>query len=319
MPKLRGKLVSPGTEEGIRTKPWRLLAIVGGSLLLGLGAWQAYRFLRPPQDRPALAARLRATTNVLLIGTDARTKRKDGTYEGPRTDVLIIAACDPTRNRVSLLSIPRDTLVDIPGHGRTRINMANVYGGLTSTKLMVEGLTGLKVDRYVAVDFRAFEELIDLLGGVEVVVDKRMYYRDSAQNLQIDLRQGRQVLNGDKALEFVRYRHDPMGDITRVERQQRLLRAILDKAVKEHLWTKIVPLYRLKKNYIRTNLSLLDLYRLRNFTRDLARQSNLSTFTVPGWFSGPYWEADANQLAALLEKEFKPAATPVPGKKKEDK
>lgn len=277
--------------------------LISGALLLGiLGLFVLPPV--PPRDYPVLAeARLMKTTNILLVGTDSPTPGK-----GPETrgDVLILATCDTGRNRVSLLSIPRDTLVEIPGHGQDRINAAHVYGGVPLTILMVEKLTGLPVDRYLAVDFRAFEDLVDLLGGVEVEVDKHLYYQDKSQNLLIDLRQGRQMLNGRQALGFVRYRQDPLGDITRVERQQHLVRAVLDKAAKENLWTKIIPLYRLGRRYVRTDLSLLDLYRLRNFLKDLATQANISSYTVPGWFSGPCWAVDRQALSALIEKEFKP-------------
>ncbi|MGE5549620.1 MAG: LCP family protein [Bacteroidota bacterium] len=274
-------------------------------ILAGLIVWQAALRLRPPQ--PALAeARLDGVTNILLLGTDARIKVVNGVLEEPRTDVMMLASCDPARNAVTILSIPRDTLVEMPGKGRERINMAHVYGGLPLTRLMVERLTGLRVDKYLAVDFRAFEELVDLMGGIEVEVDKRMFYEDKAQGLHIDLQKGRQVLNGRQALGFVRYRRDAMGDLSRVGRQQKLLRAILAKAIEEHLWTKFIALYRLKQRYVRTDLNLIDLYRLRNFIRGFASQANLRTFTVPGWFSGPFWDPDEKALHGLVEKEFTP-------------
>lgn len=278
------------------------------SCLLALAVIQvalAGSFLSDGQEAAA-AARLRRTMNILLIGTDARLKRIKGVLEEPRTDVLMLASCEPGRNRVTILSIPRDTLVEMPGRGTIRINMANVYGGLKMTKMMVENLTGLPVDRYVAVDFRAFAALVDLLGGVEVDVDKRMYYRDRAQNFEVNLEKGRQVLDGREALGFVRYRRDPLGDISRIGRQQRLMQAVAAKAVRERLWLKLIPLYRLKQRYVRTDLSLADLYRLRNFISHLTIGANLRTFTVPGWFSGPYWEADKKALAELVEREFTP-------------
>lgn len=292
-------------ERGIPTKR-RYYLIAAGAVLLGaLAYWVVLPRLFPPKHRPVLAeARLTGTTNILLVGTDKpRPGRKS---EEVRSDVLILASCDTGRNRVTMLSIPRDTLVEIPGHGQDRINAAYEYGGIALTRLMVEKLTGLPVHRYAAVDFRAFEELVDLLRGVEVEVDKRMYYSDKSQGLLIDLRKGRQTLNGRQALGFVRYRRDPMGDLARVGRQQRLLRAVMEKANKEHLWTKFIPLFSLARRYVRTDLSLIDLYRLRNFLSDLANQANVSSFTVPGWFSGPCWAADQKALAALIEREFKP-------------
>ena len=266
--------------------------------------WLAVPGAGQPRHRTAFAEeRLERATNILLIGTDSPVSGA-GENNETRADVLMLASCDPRRNRVSILSIPRDTLIEIPGYGQDRINMSNVYGGLALTKLMVERLTGLPVDRYVAVDFQAFVELVDLLGGVEVLVDKRMYYRDQSQDLLIDLQKGRQVLDGRQALGFVRYRRDPLGDLARVKRQQRLLRAVMDKAVEERLWMKVIALYRLKKRYVRTDLSLFDLYRLRNFGRGLASQTNLRLFTVPGFFFGPWWKADEKALAALVAGEF---------------
>jgi len=299
---------------GIPTR-LRLCLFVGALLAVAaLMIWVILSIVRPPAHRPTIAeARLEKTTNVLLIGTDAPTT---GAGQDVRTDVLMLAACDLGRNRVTILSIPRDTLVEIPGHGQERINMANLYGGLPLTIQIVERLTGLRVDRYLAVDFRAFEELVDLMGGVEVEVDKRMYYSDKSQGLLIDLRKGPQLLNGHQALGYVRYRRDPLGDISRVQRQQRLLRVVFDKAAKERIWTKFVALYRLKRRYVRTNLGLIDMYRLRNFGRQLAGGTGLCAFTVPGWFSGPYWAADKKTLAALIEREFKPVKVAVAEKGK---
>ncbi|MGE5530158.1 MAG: LCP family protein [Patescibacteria group bacterium] len=293
-------------KEWCQTKAKRYLLLGGGALLLAAGVIAFLFLTRParPRAKPA-AARLVRTTNILIIGTDKPTIGKKGTVE-KRTDVLLLASCDPGRGRVALLSIPRDTLVDIPGHGMDRINAANVYGGLELTRLMVEKLTGLTVHKHLAVDFNAFVELVDLLGGVEIEVDKRMHYRDSSQGLLIDLRKGRQVLNGRQALGFVRYRLDPMGDISRIQRQQRLIQAIVAKAARERLWNKIIALYRLKRRYIRTDLNLIDLYRLKSFSSCLNDPAGLAGFTVPGWFAGPAWRADAKSLAALIAREFRP-------------
>ena len=254
------------------------------------------------------------TTTILLVGTDRPGKIPTGEF-GVRTDVLILANCDTQRNRVTLLSIPRDTIVNLPGHGKDRINLANVYGGMAMTRLMVENLTGLRVDRYATIDYQAFSDLIDMFGGIEIDVDKRMYYRDTKQDLLIDLQKGRQVLTGKQALGFVRYRRDPLGDINRVQRQQRLLKAIMSKARKQRLWTKLIPLYRLQKRYIQTDLNMFDLFRLRGFISSLASSDRMVTFTVPGFFSGPLWAPDEKALSALIKKEFAPPVTFIKPKK----
>ncbi|MCL6615429.1 MAG: LCP family protein, partial [Firmicutes bacterium] len=215
----------------MQTKIHKIALATGLLFVLSLLFWAVFHFLVEPRHRAhrpaAVEARLEETTNILVLGVDAPDP-KGGEV---RADVLMLFSCDPNRRRVNLLSIPRDTLVSYPGKGEDRINAALRYGGVPLARKMVEDLTGLPVDRYLMVDFRAFEELVDLLGGIEIEVDKRMYYRDKSQGLLIDLRKGRQTLTGHQALGFVRYRRDPMGDITRVARQQRLLRAILEKAI----------------------------------------------------------------------------------------
>ncbi len=290
-------------------KPRHYLLIGGILAAAGIAVWIWARFLRPPHGSALAGQHLTRTTNILMIGTDGPDTSGE-TAGLARTDVLILASCELDRNRLALLSIPRDTLVDLPGHGTDRINMASILGGIPLTRRMVEELTGLKIDRYMMVDFRGFEELVDLLGGVEVDVDKRMYYQDRSQDLLIDLQKGRQKLNGRQALGYVRYRRDSMGDIARVQRQQALIRAVWDKMRAAGLWTKVIPLFRLKGKYVKTDLRLADLYCLRNFVSALSDPGRIVSFTVPGWFSGPYWGADAGALAALIRKEFNPSAPP---------
>ena len=99
-------------------------------------------------------------------------------------------------------------------------------------------------------------------------------------------------------------------DLARVGRQQRLLRAVLEKAIRERLWTKVIALYRLKKRYVQTDLGIVDLYRLRDFGERLVSGEDLRTFSVPGNFAGPYWAPDHQALQGLIAREFAVMAAP---------
>src|SRR5690606_29379418 len=122
---------------------------------------------------------------------------------------------DRRTGSIAALAIPRDTRARIPGRaGFDRINVAHAIGGPTLAVQAVESLLGIAIDHYVRVDFAGFEALIDALGGVVIDVEKRMYYEDHAQGLVIDLQPGLQLLDGAKALQYVRYRSDGYGDVT---------------------------------------------------------------------------------------------------------
>ena len=103
----------------------------------------------------------------------------------------------------------------IPGRGYNRINTAYAFGGPELARRTLEMWLGIDIDYYVVVDFAGFEHVVDTLGGVEIDVEKRMRYQDRAQGLYIDLRPGRQVLDGRQALHYIRYRADGLGDVSR--------------------------------------------------------------------------------------------------------
>lgn len=140
---------------------------------------------------------------LLLIGMDINIltpESHDDPNKLPRTDTLILAFVDNLKNRISLVSIPRDSLVDIPGHSLDRINDASVLGGYELTKQAVTVLTGVKIDRYAVVNFAGFKKLVDLVGGVEINVDKKMRYANEYGKYTIKLDPGLQLLNGDRTI-----------------------------------------------------------------------------------------------------------------------
>ncbi|MCF6138767.1 LCP family protein [Pseudalkalibacillus berkeleyi] len=164
--------------------------------------------------------------SVLFIGIDAREGEKVS-----RSDALILATFNKKDKSVKMVSIPRDSYVDVPGRGMDKINHAHAFGGVDLAVQSVENLFDVPVDHYVRVDFTAFIEIVDALGGVEVDVPKTFSVQDSQDRAEaITLQEGEHELNGEEALAFVRMRkQDPTGDIGRGERQKQVIKAILEK------------------------------------------------------------------------------------------
>ena len=199
--------------------------------------------------------------NILLMGVDRRELRPD---EHPRSDSMMVVSIDPVTKTYDLFSILRDTYVKIPGYGSSRINSALAEGGPELAKSTVSDFIGVPVDRYVITDFEGFKSLIDAVGGVEIDVEKNMRYRDPTDKGQydIDLKKGLQRLDGDKALQYVRFRHDAMSDYTRTERQRKLLAAL---AVQMQKGTNLIQLPAILDSvrpYIQTNMSSTDMVKL---------------------------------------------------------
>ncbi len=168
----------------------------------------------------------------LLLGTDML-------IDVNRTDSIIMVFLSVPDLRIDLLSIPRDLRVKTEEHGFQKINAVYTFEYI-KTKSDTESIkkigqkvtqiTGASIDYFVKVDLSGFEKIVDLFGGVEIDVEKNMTYDDNKQNLHIRLKKGRQVLNGKQALQYCRFRHDRLGDIGRMRRQQTFIKAMVAKA-----------------------------------------------------------------------------------------
>lgn len=250
--------------------------------------------------------------NVLLMGIDEVPDVPETSAEifSGRTDTLLLARVDPENKTVNMLSIPRDTRVNIPGYGSAKINHANVEGGPELVAQTIgTNLGPVPIDRYVRVSTGAFREIVDLVGGVEVNVPKRMVYEDKTQGLYIDLYPGWQTLNGDQAEQFARFRKDETGDIGRVQRQQMLLKALRQRLTSPAIIPKLPQIVRVLQRYIDTNLSLEEMLALASFALEL-QPDNLHMVMLPGRFSevseynASYWLADADKGSRILQDFF---------------
>lgn len=252
--------------------------------------------------------------NILVMGMDLPLdlppdKSSEDVFAG-RSDTMLLVHLDPTTKSVNVLSIPRDTQVEIPGEGLSKINYANVIGGPElAAQVVSQNLNGVPIDRYVRVSTGAFRELVDLLGGVRVFVPEHMEYEDQTQNLKIDLEPGWQVLNGEQAEQFARFRNDANGDIGRVQRQQQLIRALREKVMDPAILPLIPQAIQLFQKYIDTNLSPEEMLALAHYGLDL-EQDNFRMVLLPGRFSTPeeyvasYWILDPVAKDQVMQEYF---------------
>lgn len=163
--------------------------------------------------------------NMLLLGSDARTDDPD---MGARTDTIILVRVDATTNTISMVSIPRDTKVTIPGVGDAKFNAAYTYGGASGTIAAVKQLTGVDIDHYAEINFEGLVDLIDAIGGIDVMVEERIDDPDAGP---VVIEEGMQHLDGTAALTFARTRHYVDGDYTRQRHQRMVIEAIMHRAL----------------------------------------------------------------------------------------
>jgi len=215
--------------------------------------------------------------NIMVMGIDER-----GDDVG-RSDTLFVMTIDTNTKEVAMLSIPRDTRVKIPGNGWDKINHAYAFGGEKLSQEAVEGLLGIKIDRRVLINIAGFKKIIDAIGGITVDVEKRMSYNDPYDDnggLVIDLQPGRQHMDGDTAIQYVRYR-DEEGDIGRVERQQKFLKAFLNEVASPSIITKVPAMIREISSVIKTDMSTSEMLNIAKMLND-ASKKGLKTDMVPG-------------------------------------
>lgn len=247
----------------------------------------------PPQSRPTVPTVAAHSMTFLLVGSDTRSAGSTtghaatdtfGSGSG-RSDVLMLVRLSPDRKSVVLVSIPRDTWVDIPGHGKAKINAALAFGGPSLAIRTVEQLTHIRIDHFAAIDFAGFRAMTDALGGVNV----RLAETTSTDG--VTFHAGLDHLNGTQALTYVRQRHGlPRGDLDRVQRQQEVLRAIMQQTISGGTLTNPLKLYHVlsavtKSVSVDDTLSNGDLRSLALSLRNL-RGSGATFMTAPISSSG---------------------------------
>jgi LCP family protein required for cell wall assembly len=241
--------------------------------------------------------------NILLLGVD---DGDPGNLESPRrSDTMIVASVNSTDRTVELLSIPRDTRVNIPGRpGYNKITEAYFYGGSDLAVRTVSEFLQIPINNYVVIDWQAFIKIVDILGGVDLKIEHDMNYEDPYENLSIHLHKGDQHLDGKKAGEYVRFRHDELGDIGRVQRQQYFLETLTNQLLQAGTILKIPSLITTITHYVKTDLNSYTLLKVANILKDIKADS-LHTDMVLGDFAtinnSSYWLPDMAAMQKIID------------------
>lgn len=192
---------------------------------------------------------------MLLIGSDERTEG-----EMSRSDVNIVVRVDPIDNKLSLLSIPRDTKIDIPDHGTQKFNAAYAFGKVPGVIEATEDLLDVEISHYAQVNFTDLKELVNAVGGVTVEVDEKIDNRkcDDGDGNHYVIEEGTQRLNGGEALTFARNRDYAQGDFVRTSNQRKLIEAIVDEVLATPI-TNIPTVVQAAAGCVTTDIGVIDL------------------------------------------------------------
>ncbi|AEV68440.1 LCP family protein [Acetivibrio clariflavus] len=245
--------------------------------------------------------------NVLVLGGDKVAKN---------TDTMMLVNFNPTTAKINILSIPRDTKVRIKNK-TSKINAAYPLGGGEQAIESVSNLLGVDINYYVYIDTSTFRKIIDILDGVDYYVPEDMDYDDPLQNLHIHLKKGQQRLNGEKAEQFMRFRQNNRGKVTknydgsdlkRIEAQQNFIRELIRQKVNIVYITKMNNILNVVFNNIDTNITLDEVLKLsKNINK--VNADEITMLKLPGesayinniW----YYEMDREQASEIISQYFR--------------
>lgn len=285
---------------GIKNKRNWLIGLVAVLILLGIIiSFLVNDKFSAIQNDPFSTSKL----NILVVGYDSSINGP------PRADTIMIASVDLKTKDIGVLFVPRDTRVEIPGHGTGKINASHAYGGIELTDKTLENFLDIPIDYYVETDFNGFADIIDAIGGVNLDIEKPLEYEDKAGGVNIDLPAGDNIhLNGEEALDYVRYREPAKADIGRIQRQQKFIQAVMDKILSPDIIVKLPDVYNNVTDAVNTNIPLKDVSPFVKLAKNTDLNS-LETDMVPGKpkyiNEVSYWIPENEELDILVNNLIK--------------
>lgn len=231
------------------------------------------------------------------------------TQDEHRTDSIIVAQWDEAHHEARILGVPRDIAVTLTGIGTTKLVHAYATGGIGRARAAVMRLLDIPIAHYLVFSLPAMRHLVDLIGGVPLIVEKKMIYSDKEQGLFIDINPGLQVLDGARAEQYVRFRNDPEGDIGRIRRQQHFLRAALTALRRPAVWIHLPGILDVARSEIGTDLTKGQLLGWAGRVEGLSSDS-ISAYTIEGQpvdlydnlmhMKLSFWQPDPDDLHAKV-------------------
>jgi LCP family protein required for cell wall assembly len=306
MTHLNGSFEDTGYEEPKKKKRTGLMILLGAVSLVLIALLVAGGYLLSlarsfdsgttkltdafPEEtlRPEKAETAKDATNILLLGSDTRATNQSGEEfaelpDGGRSDTMMLVHIPANREGVYVTSIMRDTWLDIPGHGKAKINAAFALGGVPLTVQTLEGLLDTRIDHVASIDFEGFKGLTNALGGVEI--NNPIAFKQNLAN-GYAFPKGVQTLDGEEALAFVRERYAfTDGDYQRVRNQQLFVKAIMSTMMSKETLTdpgKISETVKEFAPYVAVD-ETLDAMKVATLGSSMAnvRSSDMTFFTLP--------------------------------------
>lgn len=279
--------------------PVRLMVVIVTLLIV---IWMCYNFIIALQTGQPFSfwgnSAKGGVKTVVVAGVDE---------DGYRTDLILLCQVNRKENKMSILQIPRDTRVEKNGRNDRKINSA-YYSGFDVLSREIGIVTGVTPQHYIMVSFAAFRDIIDAAGGVKIDVPMRMKYEDPVQNLVIDLEAGKQKLDGEEAEMYMRYRSGyAEGDVGRLDAQQELYRAIVDKLFSPFGMLRLPAVFSAVKKHTTTDLSGGEIFGLMRDVLVIGKE-NIEILSMPGegryMYGVSYFVPYKEQTNALIQEHF---------------
>ena len=285
-----------------------ITAIIVIIFLLGTTIYSFISGLKSDEIMAGNAPKKNQSLNILLLGMDIGDLDNDNSPK--RTDTIIVLNYNPNTKNVQIVSVPRDTLIEVEdaydGNGNYmpywKINSAYALGGEEEVVMHVEDLLDININYIVEINYNAFRNIIDAIGGVEMYIENDMYYDDDMQDLHINFKGGETVLlDGKQAEEFFRWRQNNDGtglvdgDIGRIRNQQKFISKVIEKCTSPSIITKIPNILDALKENIVTNMPGS---KILSYGLDIVTNSGMAMYTLQGYTENIY-----GQSFLVVEKE----------------
>ncbi len=265
-----------------------IVALVGSAVLfLGLGAYNVISRVyneftsmyqgyseRKTARTGEVNPKFDGYTNILILGIDG------GEQGELQADTILVLSFSNDTGKSRLISIPRDTWVSADSSTGRIGNLYN-WGGANLMVRHVSNLLGISIHQFIVIDMNTFAELIDILGGVDIYVEENMDYEDPESGLTIHIQQGYQHLNGEDSQKYLRYRGEKLGDVGRVQRQQKFIKALYAKVLQLETIPKLPAIADVFRNKIDTSAEIFDSAHLANVLRQMSSDPPTTTM-LPG-------------------------------------
>lgn len=264
---------------------------------------------RQQERRGTVDPKFDGYTNILVMGLDDGADDSDTNEK--RADTILVVSFENETGKVRIINIPRDTWVSLLNHG-VSTKLKNVYamGGAPLMVRQVSSLLGVSIHQYITLDMKTFADLIDALGGIDIYVEGNMVYEDPAADLSIHIRQGYQHLDGTLAQQYLRYRSSELGDVGRVQRQQKFVKALYQKLLQFETIPKLPAIAEIFKQRVDTSAEIFDSVHLANVLRSMNSEPPVSIM-LPGSIAQPddtIWVPDEAGIQQRMQELF-PADT----------